>query len=248
MILRRVISHVRNQEWTAIALDFVIVVVGVFIGIQVSNWNAARTERAQLDQQLVSLRIELEENQNHFDAYRTTLQKQMDDVLFLRQTLEENPAEIDSDEFNLRLLNVQRVVVLSPDLTALAELAETGGLRRLADSDIRSAIADWEKILATVKRLQGDSLTQRDHVFNPFMMQKMAYGPLMEQSWLVGDVIGKSKFRNDIIALAEDREFDNHMAYRFGIDGSIVHFVDELKDKTEQLIGMLNEIAGKNDS
>lgn len=39
MILRRVIEHVRKQEWTAIAIDFVIVVVGVFIGIQVANWN-----------------------------------------------------------------------------------------------------------------------------------------------------------------------------------------------------------------
>ena len=49
MILRRVIQHVKKQEWTAIWIDLVIVVVGVFIGIQVSNWNAARADdvRAQ---------------------------------------------------------------------------------------------------------------------------------------------------------------------------------------------------------
>lgn len=46
MLLRRVIEHVKSQNWTAVVLDFVIVVVGVFIGIQVSNWNAARGERA----------------------------------------------------------------------------------------------------------------------------------------------------------------------------------------------------------
>ena len=46
MILRRVIHHVRNQEWTAIWIDLVIVVVGVFIGIQVSNWNEASADRA----------------------------------------------------------------------------------------------------------------------------------------------------------------------------------------------------------
>ena len=44
MILRRVIAHFKKQEWTAIALDFLIVVVGVFIGIQVANWNAARAD------------------------------------------------------------------------------------------------------------------------------------------------------------------------------------------------------------
>jgi len=47
MILRRVIDHFRKQEWTAIALDFVIVVIGVFVGLQVSNWNGARADRAR---------------------------------------------------------------------------------------------------------------------------------------------------------------------------------------------------------
>lgn len=48
MILRRVIAHFRQQEWTAIATDFVIVVVGVFIGIQMANWNATRAERLRI--------------------------------------------------------------------------------------------------------------------------------------------------------------------------------------------------------
>jgi hypothetical protein len=47
MILRRVIAHFRKQEWTAIAIDFVIVVVGVFIGLQVSNANDLRKDHAR---------------------------------------------------------------------------------------------------------------------------------------------------------------------------------------------------------
>jgi len=46
VILRRVIAHFRKQEWTAIFLDFVIVVAGVFVGLQVNNWNAARADEA----------------------------------------------------------------------------------------------------------------------------------------------------------------------------------------------------------
>lgn len=47
MILRRVIAHFRNQEWTAIAIDFFIVVVGVYVGLQVNNWNETRGERTR---------------------------------------------------------------------------------------------------------------------------------------------------------------------------------------------------------
>lgn len=46
MILRRVIDHVKDQNWTAIAIDFLIVVVGVFIGTNVTNWNDARKSHA----------------------------------------------------------------------------------------------------------------------------------------------------------------------------------------------------------
>lgn len=42
MLLRRITQHMKNQNWFAVFLDFLIVVVGVFIGIQVANWNAER--------------------------------------------------------------------------------------------------------------------------------------------------------------------------------------------------------------
>ncbi len=55
MILRRVIAHFRKQEWTAIFLDFLIVVVGVFVGLQVNIWNTARLDRVDAVEILGSL-------------------------------------------------------------------------------------------------------------------------------------------------------------------------------------------------
>jgi len=44
MILRSVTKHVKDQNWFAVILDLVIVVFGVFIGLQVSNWNEQRVQ------------------------------------------------------------------------------------------------------------------------------------------------------------------------------------------------------------
>lgn len=60
MILRRIIKHVRNQEWTAIFIDFLIVVVGVFVGLQVQQWSTDRTADAHEIKLLGELRTELE--------------------------------------------------------------------------------------------------------------------------------------------------------------------------------------------
>lgn len=61
MILSRVIEHVKAQNWTAVCLDFAIVVLGVFIGIQVSNWNAARGQRERREQVTQALLTDLKD-------------------------------------------------------------------------------------------------------------------------------------------------------------------------------------------
>jgi hypothetical protein len=44
MLLRRITKDVTDQNWFAVFIDFLIVVVGVFIGIQVANWNDVRQQ------------------------------------------------------------------------------------------------------------------------------------------------------------------------------------------------------------
>ena len=39
MILRRFTAQLRRQDWTAVVIELVVVILGVFIGVQVSNWN-----------------------------------------------------------------------------------------------------------------------------------------------------------------------------------------------------------------
>jgi hypothetical protein len=41
-MLRRVIAGLRRQDWAPVAIELVVVVVGVFIGVQASNWNEER--------------------------------------------------------------------------------------------------------------------------------------------------------------------------------------------------------------
>jgi hypothetical protein len=59
MLLRRITKHVTDQNWFAVFIDFLIVVVGVFIGIQVANWNDERAVYKKETQALVALRKEI---------------------------------------------------------------------------------------------------------------------------------------------------------------------------------------------
>lgn len=45
MLLRRFLEHLRKQPWTAITIEFLIVVLGVFVASQVTEWSAAQADR-----------------------------------------------------------------------------------------------------------------------------------------------------------------------------------------------------------
>lgn len=68
MIFRRVMEHFRRQEWTAIGIDFGIVVVGVFVGMQVTNWNEAASEQRALAAALGRLQTEMTANIETMDV------------------------------------------------------------------------------------------------------------------------------------------------------------------------------------
>ena len=49
MLLRSITKHVKDQNWFAVALDFFIVVAGILIAFQITNWSEARQEAKKRD-------------------------------------------------------------------------------------------------------------------------------------------------------------------------------------------------------
>lgn len=63
MLLRRFSEHVRAQNWTAVAIDFAVVVLGIFVGLQVDDWNNDRKLRVREQAHLVQLAEDFRFNQ-----------------------------------------------------------------------------------------------------------------------------------------------------------------------------------------
>ncbi|WP_118857624.1 hypothetical protein [Sphingomonas mesophila] len=68
MIFKRLYADLRAQNWLAIAIELAIVIVGVFIGVQVANWNEARIEKAATERMLDQLVPELGAQLEFFDS------------------------------------------------------------------------------------------------------------------------------------------------------------------------------------
>jgi hypothetical protein len=138
MILRRITEHVKAQNWTAVALDFVIVVVGVFIGIQVANWNEARAFRAQEDAYLAQLHNEIASNTTMID-YQTRFVERV--VASSLKTLSYVEGEQEcSNDCELALINAFHASQVWGTGYAESKFQEMSRLGLPSDANVRSRV------------------------------------------------------------------------------------------------------------
>ena len=143
MILRRVITHVRNQEWTAIAIDFVIVVLGVFVGIQVANFNDARKERAETAALLVRLEQDFQEIAPRVEQVAVDLDTNQKNISVVLEALRSEPELPDEDGFRSALNSVFYLPALPPLTPTYQEMVSSGGLSQVPDLKLRSALSRY---------------------------------------------------------------------------------------------------------
>tara|TARA_X000000950_G_scaffold243510_2_gene298994 strand:+ start:332746 stop:333525 length:780 start_codon:yes stop_codon:yes gene_type:complete len=62
MILRRLATSIRKQDWFAVIIETSIVVFGVYLGVQLGNWNSTRQQRVEYEQSLDRALMEVRGN------------------------------------------------------------------------------------------------------------------------------------------------------------------------------------------
>ena len=155
MLLRRITKHVTEQNWFAVFIDFLIVVVGVFIGIQVANWNDDR-KLLQKEQQI------LKTLQEDFLAHEKTLierteraKRLRDDCVELRELTRANEDPQDKKMVKTYIVSCLSTSWGRPPPASYTELMESGSLSLLSSKALRKAIIEYGQANALWRNVSG---------------------------------------------------------------------------------------------
>lgn len=83
MILRRIAHHLRQQQWTAVLIELVILVLGVFLGFQVTDWANERADRAAEARHLEEIAEDLRADAAVFDQIRASAEKRISGIDYI---------------------------------------------------------------------------------------------------------------------------------------------------------------------
>ena len=138
-MIRRIRAHAAKHDWFAVVVDLGIVVIGVYLGIQASNWNQDRHNRASARELRGEIIANLKANQADLAARsRYYGQVQTHAIAALGGI-----AGQDDETFLIHAYQASQVWLRPFERTAFEELESSGLAQDIGDVRTRSAISAY---------------------------------------------------------------------------------------------------------
>lgn len=172
MVVRRIREHVAAYNWFAVGVDLAIVVAGVFLGIQASNWNDARIEAEQgvsYRQRLIEeLDFNIRQHRQQSAYYRQVLGHGLEAMGTLQTGRANDPTQFLVDALQLTQVDT------SPGKSYIYnEMVSSGLVARIGDETVQQAASDYYIQLAATDRALLEIQPYRDIVRGlvPYVIQ-----------------------------------------------------------------------------
>jgi hypothetical protein len=143
MILRRLATAIRKQSWLTLVLELVVVVAGIFLGLQVDSWNDARKDRVLEQQYLSSLKADLHADIEELDGAIALAKSRAQLGRLLISSIGKDRVEGDPNEFIWAVYSSFLLNYPSYTRATINDLLSTGNLQLLQDANLKAAVAEY---------------------------------------------------------------------------------------------------------
>ena len=198
MIYKRFAANLRAQNWFAITIELLIVIVGVFVGTLVANWNEDRLERAETVRMLEELQpqlLSLNETLDALDRFYGSTRK------FAATAFagwRGDPTVSDRD-FVIAAYQASRVSFTGINSNSWSQIFGSDRLRDLKDQQLKADLATL--------MVQDYEVMERD-VFTPYRTSVRKIIPEDIQDAILRNCAGPAPKATDIVVLAKTCAID----------------------------------------
>lgn len=154
MILRRLSSRIGARDWFAVGLDFVIVVAGILMALQIGTWDDQRRSKELERAYLTRLATEIRANIVGFSEDRQVAVDRSERMAEFGKALR------DSSTPDAELIGSARgffggawqMPAFAPSVTTFTDLSSTGNLQVIRNADLREAVIELYEVYRASSR------------------------------------------------------------------------------------------------
>lgn len=149
MIVKRVTAALRRQDWTAVAIEFLLVVLGVLLAFQINEWATEREAAHERDAATERLLAEAEETVAYMRLGVSGHQKIVNELHFALGAIERGDWRIaDKARTTMAFYRAGDVAPLAPPSAVYDDLVSSGALGKIGNAHLRSTIAKYRATLS----------------------------------------------------------------------------------------------------
>ena len=144
MLLKRLTQGIRSRDWFTVLVELMVLIVGVFLGLQVDDWNQRRIDRIEEQYYLDRLGRDLQRSLSEQEKLLEAAWTNFEDALAIQKVLEARElGGMTASEFESRIGSI-RGIPRSMLVTATTEELIAGGKASLLRSnELREELADF---------------------------------------------------------------------------------------------------------
>lgn len=244
MILRRLADAVRRQDWFTVFIETAIVVIGVFLGIQVANWNESlaedRRERTYLERldaefDVVEARIRraVLVGETRRQATKSVMQAWKIGPRAFSDADAKGPGEL--------FIEILSNIVPANSPAAFRELVSSGDLSIIENEALRTALYEFdaysEVTQSAYESTQNDMRNLRHLIHSAYLFDIDTLGDdfLVQQE-------GASRAPKSIDGMFIPEAFFGNSDFRQALNGAAVSIINMrvLAERQQELVEQIN--------
>ncbi|MBS0193045.1 MAG: hypothetical protein JSR34_02240 [Proteobacteria bacterium] len=140
MILRRLTAKFKKQDWFAVAIEIVVVILGVFIGIEVANWNTALKQHDAASTYVTRIREDLAENIADLESRKAYYQQVKAHAMAALAAFD-HPTESRDPQFLLDAYQASQIIARTVGRNTYDEILSVGAINSFSDVAVRKQLA-----------------------------------------------------------------------------------------------------------
>ena len=217
MLLRRLMSHVRGENWFAVVLDLLVVIVGLFIGLQIDTYWEEQKEAQFESVYVMEIREDFEANRSSLEEQIRSSEQIIRDMAALHAYSEHAEPDLSLSEMNSRFKSIHNMPTFVLARRAYDNLTGSGDLKLLRNRRLKNALAEYYAATQLTEVVQSTHEMELVQTFQPYIIDHLDYAAVGPVDWVtnklvddfslaapgdekrIGEVINTQLFRNIVV-------------------------------------------------
>lgn len=244
MLLRRLTEHVRGQNWLAIALDLLVVIVGLFIGLQIDTWWEGQKEARFESVYLTEIQEDFEANRSSLEEQIRSTERTISDMVTLHaQSLLPEPS-LSFSELNTRFTSIHNMPSFILVTRAYDNLTGSGDLKLLSSRPLKNALAEYYAAAELAAVVQATHEMELVQTFQPYVIDNLDYTAVRPTEWITYDLVNDfplaaSGEEARILDVLDTRQFRNVVVQKWVISVDLLDQFRGMLERTNEVLAML---------